>query len=208
MRKLLLAFVLVFGWCVSAQGNTGVFFGAGHTLRLVKSADVRMVSEEVVITPQCGASYSEHTVDFRCKFVLKNLAAKSVVIQAGFPLDRRASGPPKTPVDDTDEVLTYHFIARDAKNTYHVTGLLQTCGRVRKMRPRSRKSQSKCPAQTLGASRAFGPRNARRSVVPRANITSNAANRAILPTRDTAGWSSQRHASSRHTFTRQREKPL
>ena len=108
----------------------------------------------------------------------------------------------------TDSIAVTVGVGGSGGSSTGPTGLLQTCGRVRKMRPRSRKSQSKCPAQTLGASRAFGPRNARRSVVPRANITSNAANRAILPTRDTAGWSSQRHASSRHTFTRQREKPL
>ena len=43
-----------------------------------------------------------------------------MTIQAGFPLDRPSSGPPQAPSDGTDKVLSYHFIARDAKNTYHV----------------------------------------------------------------------------------------
>ena len=62
----------------------------------------------------------EHSVKFRCTFVLKNRSAKSVKIQVGFPLDRESHGPPRSPSNDADEVLSYHFIARDANNTYHV----------------------------------------------------------------------------------------
>jgi hypothetical protein len=106
--------------CGSVLGNTGVFSGSGHSLQLVKSADVQMVSEDVTITPICGLSAMAHSVEFRCAFVLKNLSAKPVKIQAGFPLDRQTDGPPPPPSDDTDQVLSYHFIARDADNTYHV----------------------------------------------------------------------------------------
>ena len=57
------------------------------------------------------------SVDYRCKFVLKNLTAKPVTIQVGFPVDseRVDKQPPAT-----DVVLDYHFIARDEKTTYHV----------------------------------------------------------------------------------------
>jgi hypothetical protein len=103
-----------------ADGNTGVFAGSGHSLQLVKSADVQMVSEDVTITPVCGAESMMHTVEFRCTFVLKNLSDKAVKIQAGFPLNRESHGPPKPLADDADKVLSHHFIARDANNTYHV----------------------------------------------------------------------------------------
>jgi len=120
MHRAILGFILLVALCVRVFGNTGVFAGAGHTLKLVKSADVRMVSEDVTITPVGGASAEEHSAEFRCKFVLKNLSAKSLRIQAGFPLDGESNGPPQPPSDGTDEVLSYHFIARDANNTYHV----------------------------------------------------------------------------------------
>lgn len=120
MRETLLALVLVSAMCGTVLGNTGVFFGSGHDLQLVKSADVQMVSEDITMTPICGRSLEEHAVDFRCEFVLKNRSDKAVHIQAGFPLDRESHGPPKTTFDETEEVFSYHFIARDASNTYHV----------------------------------------------------------------------------------------
>ena len=49
--------------CSEGFCNTGVFAGSGHSLRLVKSADVQMVSEDVTITPVCGASAMEHSVN-------------------------------------------------------------------------------------------------------------------------------------------------
>lgn len=117
MRRMLLGSALVVALCGQVFGNTGIFFGSGHSLQLVKSADVQMVSEEVTITPICGDSAMTHSVDFRCKFVLKNRSAKPVRIQAGFPLDRE---PRLIEQDDTDAVLAAHFIARGANNTYHV----------------------------------------------------------------------------------------
>ena len=121
MRSALLALVLLpVALCGNAFGNTGIFAGSGHTLQLVKSADVRMVSEDITITPVCGASAMMHSVDFHCTFVLKNLSTRPLKIQVGFPLDRESNGPPRPPSDDTNEVLSYHFIARDANNTYHV----------------------------------------------------------------------------------------
>jgi hypothetical protein len=120
MRTTLVGFALLVALCGDAFGNTGVFAGSGHTLRLVKSADVRMLSEDVTIAPVCGADATMHSVDFRCTFVLKNLSAKPLKIQVGFPLDRESHGPPRPAFDDTHEVLSYHFIARDSNNTYHV----------------------------------------------------------------------------------------
>ena len=120
MRRALFGSALLFVLCGEIFGNTGVFLGAGQSLQLVKSADVQMVSEDVLITPVCGASATTHSAEFRCTFVLKNLSRKALRIQVGFPLDRESHGPPPAPSADTDKVLSYHFIARDTSNTYHV----------------------------------------------------------------------------------------
>jgi hypothetical protein len=120
MRLSLLASALLIALSGNSLGNTGVFFGSGHSLRLIKSADVQMVAEDVLITPNCGFSASKQWAEFRCRFVLKNVSNKAVRIQVGFPLDRELEGPPPHPAEDTDKVLDYHFIARDAKDTYHV----------------------------------------------------------------------------------------
>ncbi len=120
MRRLLLASALLITLSGNSLGNTGVFFGSGHTLQLIKSADVQMVAEDVLITPTCGFSAMTQSAEFRCRFLLKNLSSKTVNIQVGFPLDRELAGPPPHPAEDTEKVLDYHFIARDAHDTYHV----------------------------------------------------------------------------------------
>ena len=51
MRRAALGIALPFVLCGGVFGNVGAFFGSGHSLRLVRSADVRMVSEDVTITP-------------------------------------------------------------------------------------------------------------------------------------------------------------
>ena len=119
-RNTLLGIAMLAALSGKVFANTGVFAGSGHSLQLIKSADVQMVSEEVTITPTCGVLAMMGSVDFRCVFVLKNLSAKAVTIQVGFPLDFDSHGVPRPPSDGTDEVLSYHFIVRDADNTYHV----------------------------------------------------------------------------------------
>ena len=120
MRRVLLASALLLAMCGEVVGNTGVFFGSGQSIQLVKSADVQMVSEDVLITPRCGATATMGSAEYRCEFVLKNLSSKAVRIQVGFPLNRETHGPPRATSDETDEVFSFHFIARDANNTYHV----------------------------------------------------------------------------------------
>ena len=120
MRLSLLASALLIALSGNSLGNTGVFFGSGHSLKLIKSADVQMVAEDVLISPNCGFSASKQWAEFRCRFLLKNRSDKTVKIQVGFPLDRELQGPPPGPAEDTVKVLDYHFIARDTNNTYHV----------------------------------------------------------------------------------------
>ena len=71
MRRVILASALLL---VSPATSSAMpeSFGSGHTLRLLKSADVQMVSEDVTIWPTCGATTTMHRVEFHCVFVLKN----------------------------------------------------------------------------------------------------------------------------------------
>ncbi len=119
MKKILAAAFLVLLFAADANANTGIFFGSGHTITLGKSEQVQLVSEDVTITPNCGWQPIADSVDYRCKFVLKNLTAKPVSIQVGFPLDSQFAREEKQP-PATDLVLRYSFIARDDKTTYHV----------------------------------------------------------------------------------------
>ena len=117
MRAIIICItVLVFA--ANASANVGIFYGSGKTIELVKSDHVQLVSEEVTISPKCGAVYDLDTIEYCCKFVLKNRSQESVKVQVGFPLDRELHG--TTILDATDTVMSYHFIARDADNTYHV----------------------------------------------------------------------------------------
>ena len=118
MRTAVLTFVVVVFFGVNAIANVGVFYGSGKTIELIKSDQVQLVSEEVTISPQWGAVAELDRVEYRCKFILKNRSEKSVKVYVGFPLDRELHG--TTTPDATDTVLSYHFIARDADNTYHV----------------------------------------------------------------------------------------
>ena len=88
MRKTVTGTILLLAVCPGVFANTGVFSGSGHTLQLAKSADVRMVSEDVYITPICGPSATTHSLEFRCTFVLQNLSERPLKIQVGFPLDQ------------------------------------------------------------------------------------------------------------------------
>jgi hypothetical protein len=109
-----------------AFGNTGIFEGSGHTIKLIRSEDVEMQSEEVTIVPGRGPflfnGSAMDRVEYSCKFVLHNRSKKPVTIQVGFPLTSQFMKPPYHPekTDPTDVVLRYKFIARDKDKTYHV----------------------------------------------------------------------------------------
>ena len=119
MKNILAVAFLVSAFAAAANANTGIFFGSGQTITLGKSEQVQMVSEDVTVKPNCSRYLPTDSVDYRCKFVLKNLTAKPVTIQVGFPLDSEFARKEKQP-PTTDLVLDYGFIARDDKTTYHI----------------------------------------------------------------------------------------
>ena len=92
MKKFLTLW-LFFLISVSCFGNVGVFGGSGQTPMLEKTADIQMVEEEIIMIPRRG-NYPVDTscrnldkMDFRCRFILRNLSDKKVVLPVGFPLD-------------------------------------------------------------------------------------------------------------------------
>jgi hypothetical protein len=121
MKKIVIAIFLVAVLVTDVNANTGVFYGSGQTIYLGKSEQVQLVSEDVTIVASCGWNAMMDAVEYRCKFVLKNLTAKPSKIQVGFPLDSQFFRTEEIHSSDaTDLVFKYHFIARDDKTTYHV----------------------------------------------------------------------------------------
>lgn len=76
-----------------ARGNVGVFRGAGQTPVADKTDAVQLVEETVEMRPREGTRPIDESarnfdpMDFRCRFLLRNLADEEVCLQAGFPLD-------------------------------------------------------------------------------------------------------------------------
>lgn len=118
MKAGCLAFAVLSLICSSVFGNVGFFGGSGRTIELSKSEQVQLVSEEVTIAPMLGPNADEDQVMYRCQFVLKNVSPTAATAQVGFPLD--ADLHKGSVLDETEQVLSYHFIARDDHKTYHV----------------------------------------------------------------------------------------
>ena len=94
-KPLILAALCV--WAATVSGNVGVFRGSGRTPVLEKSSEIQMVEELVEMRPRRG-NYPVDTscrnldkMDFRCRFLLRNLSDKKVVVQVGFPLDTQSN---------------------------------------------------------------------------------------------------------------------
>ncbi|MBI5762682.1 MAG: hypothetical protein HZA51_04070 [Planctomycetes bacterium] len=122
-----LYFVLSAG---TLSADVGVFAGTGHSLRQITTQSIALDSIDVTITPHRGRFLFDGSVtgmdevDYKCRFVLRNLTSKRCSIQVGFPVDSQFAEPPKlgsATVDETPQwVADYRFIARDEKSTYHV----------------------------------------------------------------------------------------
>ena len=132
MKTPLLACMLLAVIESSLFANAGFFGGSGHTIELSQSDQIQMVSEEVTIAPLPGFTSELDEVEYRCRFVLKNLSPTATTIQVGLPLDGESGEhsldedeSSASDVDETDRVMSYRFIARDDDNTYHVRYLRQ-----------------------------------------------------------------------------------
>lgn len=105
-----------------ARANAGVFGGSGYDIELIKSNDVKMVSEDITITPGRGprlfdgSAEGMNRVDYTCIFKLKNLRDTPVSVQVGFPLDSDLLGNGATTL--TRPIDAYRFIAHDGARTY------------------------------------------------------------------------------------------
>lgn len=111
-----------------AFADAGVFAGNGQTLRQVTTEAIQLVSIDVRIILGRGPFLFNGTVpgmdraEYSCVFVLRNLTDKPVNVQVGFPVDSMFANrrEPVSPNDSKQWVLSYGFIARDDRTTYHV----------------------------------------------------------------------------------------
>lgn len=120
----------VVSWATPARvfANAGVFAGSGYDIELIKSDDVRMLSEEITIVPGRGREPFDgglpgmDRVSFACMFVLQNLRDAPVTVQVGFPIDSEYYERIRPRVEGTTEfeesVEHYHFVAHDGQGAY------------------------------------------------------------------------------------------
>ena len=112
----------------SLFANAGVFAGFGQTLRLEKTNDVQMVSEEVnIFLLRSGGRVtgSLRYVDrahFNCKFLLRNLTDKKITIPVGFPLSSERLPMKKNGhVDAISIIANYNFVAGNSNGSYAIS---------------------------------------------------------------------------------------
>ena len=127
MKKFLTLW-LFFLISVSCFGNVGVFGGSGQTPMLEKTADIQMVEEEIIMIPRRGdypvdlSCRNLDKMDFRCRFILRNLTDKKVVLPVGFPLDveLRYLWDEKRQYNQQAIISFYAFIAGTKDKTFPV----------------------------------------------------------------------------------------
>ena len=126
MKKLLTLCLLLLVF-ISCFGNVGVFRGRGQTPMLEKTADIQMVEEEIIMFPRRG-NYPVDTscrnldkMDFRCRFILRNLTDKKVIVPVGFPLDTEARLQDDKGYFNQSQIIShYGFTAGTADKTFPV----------------------------------------------------------------------------------------
>jgi hypothetical protein len=112
----------------TAVADAGVFTGNGQSLHQISSKTVQLVSIDVTIVLGRGRFLFDGSVpgmdqtEYQCKFVLRSLSDKPEEVQIGFPVDSEFTrqNAPVTPAESSEWVLSYKFIARNEKDTYHV----------------------------------------------------------------------------------------
>jgi len=125
MKKMLSATLMFAAAC--CFGNAGVFRGNGQTPVLEKSSEIQMVEELVEMRPRRG-DYPVDTscrnldkMDFRCRFLLRNLTDKRVDLTVGFPVSPEAVFIRKPEeLDQTKLVSYFNFVAGTKDRTFPV----------------------------------------------------------------------------------------
>ena len=127
MRKSYWSAVFAVLWSGVLFGNAGVFRGSGQTPVLEKSSEIQMVEELVEMRPRRGdypvdtSGRNSDKMDFRCRFLLRNLSDKKVTILVGFPLDTQARLQDKNGAIDQSRIIGhYGFVAGTKDRTFPV----------------------------------------------------------------------------------------
>ena len=125
--KRFLTICFLFLVFVSCFGNAGVFRGSGQTPTLEKTDQIQMVEEEIIMIPRRGnypvdsSCRNLDKMDFRCRFILRNLTDKKVVIPVGFPLDTQARMQDnKGKINQSQLIRHYGFTAGTKDKTFPV----------------------------------------------------------------------------------------
>ena len=127
MRKSYWSAVFAVLWSGVLFGNVGVFRGSGQSVVLDSSEQIQMVEELVEMRPRRGdypvdtSGQNLDKMDFRCRFLLRNLSDKKVTILVGFPLDTQARLlAPNGAIDQSRIIGHYGFVAGTKDRTFPV----------------------------------------------------------------------------------------
>lgn len=110
----------------TAEANVGIYYGSGHTLKLISTSKVQLVSEDVTIeaVPFVRPPTMIGRAHYRGQYVLKNISSEPVSMKVGFPIDSgtmservAAQG---TPEQLAKFVVDLGFLVRDEARTYHL----------------------------------------------------------------------------------------
>jgi hypothetical protein len=129
MRLFFLCFLLP---CI-CFGNAGLFGGFGKNVQLQKTEKIQMVSETVNIylaraeEPMIGGMdwRTRDKAYYHCRFTLKNLTGRAVVVPVGFPLESNNYALPRyneqaDEINQTDVIAKFNFVAGTKNGTYPV----------------------------------------------------------------------------------------
>jgi len=131
MLKTVILILLSFCVSINSFGNVAVFGGYGSNIELKSNADIQMVSEDINITILRSGQYStggakwfsQNKARYNCKFKLKNLSDKEIIVQVGFPLSSTENAylfSKKNELYQAETISRFNFIAGTKKGTYPI----------------------------------------------------------------------------------------
>lgn len=122
--RFLILIVFIIGWL---DANIGVFSGDGFSLEFINNKYIKLVNEEVEVTPIRGDLLFDGTfkgmdkVRYKCRFRLKNSSSSSIRVRVAFPLNSEQVTLQDKNFDSKMELISfYNFIAQDKNQVFDV----------------------------------------------------------------------------------------
>lgn len=134
LNKSVFSVIILISCSFQLFANVGIFSGSGAGVELRSTDKIQMVTETVDIFLTRAGYRANGGADwlrldkavYSCRFTLKNLSGETVTVPVGFPLNGEyglpavSSKPDAKPVNQSEVVSRFNFIAGTAAGTYPV----------------------------------------------------------------------------------------